>query len=235
MSGEGMEGNAVLAGEYVLGLLDAEAARAVERLAATDADMAAAIALWRAKLEPLTDLPAPAPPSDALWSRIEADLPRASTPQVITTAAAPPPAAANSNLWRPLALASLAVAAGLAVLIWRDSQSPHAPWASAVAMLAAPGEVQAGLRAQVTPSGIITVVPLQLVHAAAGEKLGFWAWPKGQPAPVLLGLIRPDGGQLRYPYKVQDGTPVMVTREPPTGPGATPGPTLFIGLLATTT
>ena len=36
MSGEGMEGQSVLAGEYVLGLLDAEATQAVERMAAAD-------------------------------------------------------------------------------------------------------------------------------------------------------------------------------------------------------
>jgi len=231
MSAEEMEGNAVLAGEYVLGLLDAEAAQAVKRLAATDPAMAAEIAKWRAKLEPLSDLPTPAAPRDALWGRIEASLPKPVAP---TPPPAVPPPAANSNVWRPLALASLAAVAALVTIVWIDWQAPHAPWARAVAMLAAPGSVQAGLRAQITPEGTITVVPLLQVQVAAGEKLGFWAWPKGSPAPVLLGLIKPDGGQLPYPYKVQDGTPVMVTREPAAGPGATPGPTLYLGLLATT-
>jgi len=267
MSGEGMEGQSVLAGEYVLGLLDAEATQAVERLAEADPEMAAAIRYWRARLDPLTDLPAPAAPSPGLWYRIDASLTEAAAEAGLrgpgeapnnvaqaarevlrdATAAAAPGTAlapvspalpavtpANDNIWRALALASMAAAAGLAVLLWRDRPAPPLPWARAVAMLAAPGAVQAGLRVQVTDGGSITVVPLVKLEVAQGDRLGLWAWPQGQPAPVLLGLIRPEGGQLRYPYQVRDGTPVMVTREPQAGPGATPGPTLYLGQLATT-
>ena len=66
-----------LAGEYVLGTLEAGAARAVERDLASDAELREAVARWEARLAPLTLLaPAEAPPPE-LWARIEAALPDA--------------------------------------------------------------------------------------------------------------------------------------------------------------
>jgi anti-sigma-K factor RskA len=214
----------VLAGEYVLGLLDEAVARDVERQATTDAALAAAIAAWRTRLDPLADMPEPVPPSDVLWRRIEADLPVPAAPP------APPP----RNGWRLIALGSLAAAACLAMLLWlRVPAGAPVPWARAVALLAAPGTVQATLRAQVLSDGTLTIVPLQKLPAD-GHRLAFWAWPRSEKAPVLLGMLPPQGGQVRYPYAVQDATPVMVTAEPPAGPITAPGPTLFLGLLAVT-
>jgi anti-sigma-K factor RskA len=219
----------MLAGEYVLGLLDDAAARDVERRARTEQPLAAAIAAWRSRLDPLTDLPAPVPPGDLLWRRIEADLPtRPAQHSALPPARGPGP-------WRALALASMALAAGLAAIIWLRQPVIPQPWTQAVALLTAPGSVQAAVRAQVTSAGTITVVPLTKVTVQPGHQLGFWVWPKGAPAPTLLGMIAPDGGQLRFPATALDGTPVMVTSEPSTGVGAAPGPTLFIGLLAATT
>lgn len=240
---DGGDDKAVLAGEYVLGLLTPEAARALERAAETDAVLAAAIAAWRDRMDPLTAVPPPLAPSDLLWARIERDLPLAlavSPPPAPAFAAhlAEPAAPRGARAWRAVALASMAAAAALAaILVWpqaRQVEGP-APWARAVALLSAPGEARAELRAQVTAAGTITVVPLHAITVAPGEKLGFWAWPADQPKPVLLGMIPPAGGQLVFPFQAQDGTPVMVTREPATGPGATPGPTLYLGLLARTT
>jgi anti-sigma-K factor RskA len=225
MSGGGDTEDArdTLAGDYVLGLLGEAAARDVERQAATDAPLAAAIAAWRIRLDPLADLAAPSAPSDGAWRRIEASLPAA------------PPFRAPRNLWRPLAMASLAAAACLAVFVWRGlPAAPPAPWARAVALLAAPGSVQAVVRVQALSDGTLTIVPLQKLALADGRRLGFWAWPRTEKAPVLLGMLPPDGGQVRYPFGVQDGTPVMVTSEPAEGAGKTPGPTLFLGLLAVT-
>jgi anti-sigma-K factor RskA len=218
---------AVLAGEYVLGLLDDSAARAVETRAASDPELAREIAAWRDKLDPLADLAPPVPPSDLLWRRIEADLPASAA-----AAAAP---RAGPGAWRAVAVASLALAAGLAAFVWRGTAlAPQPPWAKAIALLSAPGTVNATLRAQVTSAGTITVVPLSQVAGSAGHHLGFWAWPKGRPAPVLLGTLPPEGGQLAFPFAVEDGTPVMVTSEPDGAGGAAPGPTLFIGLLVAT-
>jgi anti-sigma-K factor RskA len=211
------------AGEYVLGVLDEAAAREVERRAAADPQLAAAIAAWRNRLEPLADLPAPAAPSDLLWRRIAADLPNRA------------PARTPRNFWRPVALLSLAAACCLAFFVWRDlPPAAPAPWARAVALLAPPGGVAAALRVQVLSDGTLTIVPIHKLSLPDGRRLGFWAWPKTAKAPVLLGMLPPDGGQVRYPFAVQDATPVMVTAEPASGPIRSPGPTLFLGLLAMT-
>ena len=66
-----------LAGEYVLGTLEAVAAREVERSLASDAALREAVAGWEARLAPLTALAPEEAPPPGLWERIEASLPRA--------------------------------------------------------------------------------------------------------------------------------------------------------------
>ena len=62
--------NTVRAGEYVLGVLDAEERAAVERDAATNAELAAEIAFWQARFMPLLDAVDVEPPAD-LFGRIK--------------------------------------------------------------------------------------------------------------------------------------------------------------------
>ncbi len=61
----------VLAGEYVLGALDAGEMRAVRRQAMVDPTLAAAIVGWEQRLAPLARAVPAMPPPDALWARIE--------------------------------------------------------------------------------------------------------------------------------------------------------------------
>jgi anti-sigma-K factor RskA len=213
----------ILAGEYVLGLFDADAAFSVEQRARAEPALAEAIARWQNNLDPLADLAPPVPPSDLLWRRIANDLPK-------PAAASPPP----TKTWRSVALACMALAASLAAfIVWTNTTRPTAaPWPRAVALLAAPASTEATLRAQITAAGTITIVPLRHLEASAGRQLGFWAWPASEKAPVLLGIISPAGGQLNFPYPAREGTPVMVTSEPSgTALHKSPGPTLFLGLL----
>jgi anti-sigma-K factor RskA len=229
------DGVDVLAGEYVLGLLDAEAARAVELRARTNTDLAAAIARWQSQFDPLSDVPAPVAPSDALWRRIETGIRPA--PQMAPNAMPAPvvmQARPRPGAWRATALASMALAAGLAAfIVWSGRVAPApAPWPRAVALLSAPGSASAALRAQITGEGTITVVPLQHLGVAADQRLGFWAWPASEKAPVLLGMMPAQGGQMRFPYPPREGTPIMVTLEKAgTAPITKPGPTLYLGLL----
>ncbi|MFL5039155.1 MAG: cupin domain-containing protein, partial [Xanthobacteraceae bacterium] len=62
--------NTVRAGEYVLGVLDAEERAAVERDAASNAELAAEIAFWHARFMPLLDTVEVEPPAD-LFGRIK--------------------------------------------------------------------------------------------------------------------------------------------------------------------
>ena len=67
----------ILAGEYVLGALDAAEMRAVRGRARTDAALAAAIAAWERRLAPLAGVVAPQAPPPALWDRLDALAPPA--------------------------------------------------------------------------------------------------------------------------------------------------------------
>jgi anti-sigma-K factor RskA len=234
----------VLAGEYVLGLLDGDAARLVEQRARQDPAMAAAIAQWQDRFDPLADLAAPAVAGEATWERIAASLHRAHLAAAVPaateagggaalTAAPAGRAIVRPGPWRAVALASMALAACLAALLYvRAPSAPAAPWPRAIALLSTPGSASASLRAQITANGMITVVPLEHLTVPADRRLGFWAWPASEKAPVLLGLLSPDGGQMRFPFPAREGTPVMVTLEKPgSAPGSAPGPTLYLGLL----
>jgi len=220
----------ILAGEYVLGLLTEAQAAALLQKAATDPALAQAIVYWQARLDPLADTLAPVPPSNRLWARIAADTDGPAS-QAETLARDAP-----AEAWRPIAIASLLLAACLAAFIgWSQFLAPRAapaPIFRAEGLLTAPGSVLASIRVQILRSGEIVVVPLHKLDVAPAQQMDLWAWPREAKAPVLLGTIGADGGVRPFPYPAREGTPVMITREA-AGAGApeTPGPTLYAGLL----
>jgi anti-sigma-K factor RskA len=61
----------VLAGEYVLGALDAAEMRAVRQQASAIPMLAAAIAMWEQRLAPMAKAIPPLAPPDDLWARLE--------------------------------------------------------------------------------------------------------------------------------------------------------------------
>jgi anti-sigma-K factor RskA len=218
-----------LAGEYVLGLLDGQAAAQVLRAAATDPALADAIAYWQARLDPLADTLGEVPPTAQLWGRIKADL-AVRTEVPAPRAVAPPPA----RFWRPVAVGSLLLAACLAgLLLWTQTiRQAAAPRLPAIALLTAPGSLTPSARLQVFASGELVVVPLTKLPDMPGEQMDLWAWPREAPAPVLLGRIPEAGGALPFRFPAREGTPVMITREPSgNATPKTPGPTMYAGLL----
>ncbi len=98
-----------LAAEYVLGTLDAHAARQVEQAMEADADLRDMVAAWEARLSPLTALTLPEAPPPGLWERIATSLDGPATPA--------PAMARPSPFWRFWALGASAVAAGLAAFL----------------------------------------------------------------------------------------------------------------------
>jgi anti-sigma-K factor RskA len=99
-----------LAGEYVLGLLEPQARAQIEQAAEANPVLAAAIAGWSARLEPLAGLAPPSEPSDLLWRRITRDLPRRRAPG---GRAVGRPASG----WKWAAIGGYALAAGLAMVL----------------------------------------------------------------------------------------------------------------------
>jgi anti-sigma-K factor RskA len=209
----------ILAGEYVLGVLEPDTAREVEEALASHDALRRAVTFWEERLHPLAALAPPAEPPEELWRRIEksiAALGRARTPLLRSLA-----------FWRGATGLATAIAAGLALyIVLAPPLEPryvavlHAPQGIEPAFVATSGEKGLFVRAVAT--------------AAAPEDRSFelWAIPKGEK-PRSLGLIPADGrlelGAL--PAPLGDGVTLAITIEPKSGaPHASPSSApVFLG------
>jgi len=224
----------LLAAEYVFGLLCADERSVVERDAARDPALAAAIAAWERWLLPLTRLVPPIPPPAALWPRIEASLaaaareqPAAAPPPPTQPPPAPPPAppvARPVRRWQVAAAAGYALAASLAAFAWLRPPPPP-PVATALAPLPAHSPV---FVAELLPHGGLLVRPSGAVHVPTGRDLQLWLLAAGATRPVSLGVLPPAGVRLPPGSLPPDasGAKILVSLEPrggsptglPTGP-----------------
>ncbi len=239
MSGEAEDFD-LLAAIYVLGVLDADEARAVEELATRDPEVARSVEDWRNRLAPLAALVPPATPPAELWSRIEASL-----GQVETGAAAeasPPVPSAQPiagfeplrRAWRSLALwrtaaAGFALAAAYAVFLLFSQPEPTL-YAAALAPTGGPAPV---FLAEIETDGSLQVRPLTQVQVAAGRDLELWALPEGAKAPISLGVLPAMGRRLPARQAFRGPVQFLVSLEPTGGsPSGQPtGPVLYGGAL----
>ncbi len=226
----------LLAGEYVLGVLEPEAARALERRALQEPTLAAAIAAWQDRLAPLGSLLGETPAPGPLWARIARDI--GETPAVASATVVDfVPRAPRRSVWSSLALwrgataAGFALAAGFAgILLLRP---PTPPAARYVAALTDPASHAAGYMAAAGADGAIAVMPLTAVQVASDRSLELWALPPGAAHPVSLGVLGPDGRRVLAANMVAPNTQLMVSLEPHGGSptGLPTGPVLFAGAL----
>jgi anti-sigma-K factor RskA len=221
------DGPQMLAAEFVLGTLDAAEARAADARRAADADFAAEVRFWEAKLYPLTGLVAAVAPPAALWTRIEDST--AGTPEGARGRAEPRAPAANDNRvrwWQGATFASAAVAAGLAAFILlRPVPAP------VFAVLAPTGTTSPVLVALAVADGNIVVRPSTAVQVEQGRDLELWALPAGATKPASLGILPPTGKQLASGLAV--GTQLLVSLEPKGGSptGQPTGAVVYGGVL----
>jgi len=228
----------VLAGEYVLGALDAAEMRAVRERAAGDPRLAAAIAAWEQRLAPLAAAVAPEPPPAALWSRIaaatapvEAAEPlHAPAERLVPPAHPPRPAARPRRVWpwQLATAASLALAAGLAAFVFL----PHGGGgAHEMAALSPPNAAAPGFVAAAQEDGSVVLTALAPQKVPAGRDMELWILPPGRTAPASLGPLPADGRRLVLPAMPVPGTQIMVSLEPKGGSktGAPTGPVLYAG------
>ncbi|MBP0466341.1 anti-sigma factor [Roseomonas sp. PWR1] len=210
-----------LAGEYVLGTLDARAAAEVARAMETDAALRDAVAAWEARLAPLTVLAPPEAPPPGLWDRIAASLdgPRAA------------PVGKKPGFWRFWALGATAVAAGLAALLLvRPAPEPRL-----MTVLLTQRDQPAWLVE--ADGGALRLASLNPQPVPSDRVMQLWALPQGASAPTSLGLIPAEQGRLTVTpatIRPEPGMLIEITLEPPGGSptGRPTGPILFIGRLA---
>lgn len=109
------EDDIALAGEYVLGLLDAAEHATAQARVASDAAFAAELDAWRDRLASMAGGADTAAPGE-IWATIESALPHATGQDV---------GRGKLRLWQGLSAASMAVAAYLGVLLWAQPFVPN--------------------------------------------------------------------------------------------------------------
>lgn len=237
-----------LAGEYVLGLLDADARRNAEQRIATDAAFAKLVDQWQQRLSPMLDELGSAPVSPALWSGIRRQL-------GWDAYLAPPRRTAwrRTGFWQATT-ALAAVLALVAVALRPSAPPPPAAVPAVVVAPAVPASEEAATR-PVTPllhddgrpgwlasvdavAGKVLMVPVPAQADAQGRAAELWLIPAGQ-APRSLGLVSNDRAHtVSVPASLRgdlvNGSVLAITLEPASGaPHAVPsGPVIAKGDIA---
>ncbi|MEJ5081283.1 anti-sigma factor [Ochrobactrum sp. MYb379] len=211
----------VIAGEYVLGVLSAEARQRVEQRMKSDRHFSLLVERWQSDLSSFDEDYQQATPGAAVFSQIEGRL----------FGAPPSPAASGiwnaAGFWRWVSLGTSAVA--VAALVYASGVfQPSTPRAPVVAQLSAPDNPVNLLASFDASSGRLRIVP---VAAGAREKsLQLWFVP-GSGNPQSLGVFEPNAdGELLIPADLRQtigaGATLAVSLEPfggsltglPTGP-----------------
>lgn len=228
------EDRIALAGEYVLGTLDASERAAAQARLASDPAFVAEVRGWERRLAALAEGVAEVQPSASVWPAIEGRTGGGGS-------GAAPVANDSAGPWRLGALAASLVAAFLAGWIaLKPAPVPErvvvqvpAPRAEALTVaLLTEGGTRPGLLLTVDEdSGAVIAQPVNL-SAPSGRSLELWTIV-GTAAPRKLGLIDPSkpGRYQLEAGEAQAGTKFAISIEPPGGaPGAAPtGPITFVG------
>ena len=203
-------GDPIVAGEYVLGVLEASERSAVAQRIEREPEFATEIAFWEERLGGFADEVKPVAPPEAAWSRIEA--------AIAAPSAAPALGALWQNLffWRIVGLGSsgLATACLIALAYFGTVTAPDR--APLLATLGQQGG-QPGFVAAIGSGGSLVIVPASLLTANQ-KSMELWLIPTGtQARPRSLGLIAPS-------------QPVRITVPPNLVPFVTPDASLAVSL-----
>src|SRR5262245_19768275 len=203
-------GDPIVAGEYVLGVLDASERSAVAQRIEREPAFANEVAFWEERLGGIADEVKPVAPPDTAWSRIEAAI------------AAPAPSPARSSLWQNLFFwrivgigsSALATTCLIALAYLGTATTPDR-----TPLLATLGQQggQPGFVAAIGSGGSLVIVPASLLTANQ-KSMELWLIPTGaQARPRSLGLIAPS-------------QPVRITVPPNLVPFVTPDASLAVSL-----
>ena len=216
----------VLAGEYVLGVVDPAQAQEIASALATHAELRDAVNFWEQTLHPLSALAAPAEPPASVWDAIAAQLNRA-------------PASRTGAPWwnsaAPWRWSTAGFAAAAAALLVYIAITPSAP--PLVAVLHAPQSQAANWVATIGSDGLRLAEVTQEAPPNA-HAFELWGIAGAAARPEPLGVI-PANGSLRLarlPRDIGRGATLAISVEPPGGSptGQPTGPVVFVGTLQTT-
>ncbi len=241
----------ILAGEYVLGVLDAAQRSEAEQRIANDPGFARLVSQWENRLAPMLDaLGSEAVPAH-VWPRIRTAL---GWPAVGTSA---PRAWQRTGFWQ--GMTALAAVVALVAVFSRGQLEPVAPVAPPVAVTPTPpptpSEPEQATK-PVTPllhddgtpgwlasvdkaQGKVLMVPVPAAADAAGRAPELWLIPAGG-APRSLGLVSINRAHtVAVPDALRDalvnGSVLAITLEPSSGApqGIPTGPIIAKGDIAT--
>lgn len=213
----------LLAGEYVLGVLDLAEMHAVAARLDREPALAGEVTQWQNRLEPLTALVAPVPVPASLWPRVD----------VSTGQARPRPTLIwnNARFWQGTTAAATALAAAIAGIAFLRP-APPAPqiYVAALSPLNTPGP---SFLAQSAPGGALLIRAVLTVPVDQGKDLQLWALPDGAKAPQSLGVLPATGKIVAAPDLPREKTQLLVSLEPAGGSptGQPTGPVLLGGTL----
>jgi anti-sigma-K factor RskA len=219
-----------LAGEYVLGTLDADERRAAEARIAADPSFRTSVAAWERRLQPLADLAGEtAPPAagfDRIMAAIDASAMAAPAGNVVALRR-------TVRRWQVATALMGAAAAVLAVVVVLDRTAP-APQSEFVAVLTADGAKPAFVATVDTAKGTITVRRVAL-EAPAGKSYELWSI-EPNAAPKSLGVVEQASLSRVLPAIPHGGATLAISLEPKGGSptGAPTGPVMFTGALVPT-
>lgn len=219
-----------LAGEYVLGTLDAAERAAVEARRAREAQLDRAIRDWERRLAPLDASAQPIDPSPELFERIESRIGNSEpvTAQVIELKD-------RLKFWRRTAAITSAMAASLLAVVLVREMTPPPKSRNLVAVLQKDAQSPAFLVSVDVDNKFMTVRPVAAKHEA-GKSYELWLIHDSLGKPRSLGVvddpsvIRP--AQLAaYDKNVIENATLAISLEPEGGSptGDPTGPVLFAG------
>ena len=220
-----------MAGEYVLGTLDARLSERVTAALLGDVAWREAVAAWEERLAPLAALARTEAPPANVWDRIEERIAPAEAPRQKRERQ-------WAWMWRVWAVAaSLAVAGAVAYIVTSREDGPRL-----LTMLV--GDRNApGVLAEMDRKGNLnlTLVPAVLgrqLQAPSGKSLQVWSLVQGQQFPTNVALLPYEPGRnVMIPatrITPVAGMQIMITVEPDGGSptGRPTGQVLLIGRLS---
>ncbi len=242
-NGDHIEDDSDLAGEYVLGTLDAATRAQVESRLEHDAVLRGEVYRWQDRLNALTRQVAPVDPTPGLWRGIAERLPAAEAAAATSTAPTD-----QSNVIRPPFWGSvkalrwtsgLAIAASalLALRMVMAPVAPAAPDSPYMAVLTSPDKTASWL-VDASHNNEVRLIPLTRTEVASSQALQFWTKAENANAPTSLGLVSSNEITVvpleRMPT-LEGNQLFEITLEPQNGSptGRPTGPILSLGRTAT--